>query len=168
MPFLETPDWKGVVRNKHILFDADPVISVLEFNATNLLDELKNLGCTFIFIHPVLLELMNTDTPRKRLERSALLAKYEFVQIPITQAEIRLADRIQKSLPLKTKPSSTDYYLGGVLARYTDSSSALLLTSNAKDFPLPVYPRKAFINLQNDTDVKAVSILAVDMRKVLQ
>src|SRR5258708_14915022 len=167
MPYLATPDWKEVVRAKWLIFDADAIISIIEFKAQDLFTSLKKLGCTFVYIHPVLLELMNTDTAQKRLQRGALLNEHEFTQLNITQTERDLSDRIQKSLPLgvKSKPSATDFYLAGTLTKYGQSQNAILLTSNTKDFPMPIFPRLGFVNLQNTTDVKAVSILGVDMSK---
>jgi len=170
MPYLATPDWKQVVRAKWLIFDTDAIISIIEFKAEDLFNSLKRLGCTFVYIHPVLLELMNTDTVQKRLQRGALLSEHEFTQLNITQTERNLSNRIQKSLPLgvKSKPSSTDFYLGGTLAKYGQSQNAVLLTSNTKDFPMPIFPRLSFINLQNTTEVKAISVLGVDMSKVLE
>ncbi|HEY5442023.1 MAG TPA: hypothetical protein VIJ68_00620 [Candidatus Saccharimonadales bacterium] len=158
-----------MVRDKWLIFDADAIITIIEFRAQDLFVALKELNCNFTYIHPVLLELMNTDTAQKRLQRGTLLSEHEFTQLTITQAERDLSDRIQKSLPLgvKSKPSATDFYLAGTLAKYGQSQNAVLLTSNTKDFPLPIFPRLGFINLQNTTDVKAVSILGVDMSKVL-
>lgn len=170
MPYQETPDWQEVVRGKWLIFDADAIISLIEFKATDLFAILTELDCKFVYIHPVFLELMNTDTPQKKLQRSVLLAENGFTQTPITRNEMDLSDRIQKSLPLriKSKPSATDFYLAGSLAKYAASQNAVLLTSNTKDFPMPIFPRLGFINLQNDTDVKAVSILGVDMTQVLE
>lgn len=169
MTYEDTPDWQKVVKDKWLIFDADAIISIIEFKAEILLETFKKLGCTFVYIHPVLLELMNTDTATKRLQRSALLTKWNFTQLGIHQPEQDLSDRIQKSLPIKIKsrPSATDFYLGGTLARYAQSHKALLLTSNTKDFPMPIFTREGFINLQNDTDVKAISLLDVDSSKVL-
>lgn len=115
MPYYDTPDWKEVVKDKWLIFDADAIISFIEFNAFTLFKILKYLNCKFVYIHPVLLELMNTDTSQKRLQRAALLIEQEFTQFPINSNETSLSDRIQKSLPLKikSKPSATDFYLAG-------------------------------------------------------
>jgi hypothetical protein len=169
MPYSNTPDWRVVVKDKWLLFDADAIISIIAFGAEQLLNDLKQLGITFNYIHPVLLELMNTNSSAEKLKRSTILTQYNFVELLIRDREINLANRIQESLPLNIKftPSSTDFYLGGVIARYCHNDNAYLLTSNTKDFPMPIYPRKAFIPLHNQTDVKAMTILGLDESKLV-
>lgn len=169
MPYIKTPDWDVVVKNKWLIFDADAVISIIEFKAENIFSLLKKLGSKFVYIHPVLLELMNTDRSTKKLQRSTLLAENEFLELPLRDEEMSLANRIQKSLPLgvKSKPSPTDFYLGATLAKYSKNERAFLLTSNVKDFPAPIFNRRAFLSLQNSTDVKTISILSIDMSKLL-
>lgn len=120
MPVLELPGWRGVVKSKCLIFDADALISIIEFKATKILENLKDLGVTFAYINPVMLELMNADKETKRLDRVSLLRQYDFVQLPMREQEIQMAQSIQSMLPIgiKGRPSPTDYYLGGVLARY--------------------------------------------------
>lgn len=163
MPYRASSDWEKVVKEKWLIFDADALISIIAFGAEDLLDKLLKLDAKFAYIHPVLLELMNTDNAKEKLKRTSILGRCNFTQLPITAAETKHATTIQESLPIniKSKPSSTDFYLGGVLAKYTQSN-AFLLTSNTKDFPLPIFPREAFIPLFNDTDVKFISIISLD------
>ncbi|HEX8227478.1 MAG TPA: hypothetical protein VF572_06445 [Candidatus Saccharimonadales bacterium] len=170
MSYIELPDWKPVVADKHLIFDTDVIIGLVEFKSLNLLDIMKDLNATFSYINPVYLELMNTDSPKLRLERSALLAEHEFGLLPTTSAEIELATRIQKSLPIgiKGKPSATDLYLGGTLARYFPNGSTYLLTGNLKDYPMPIYTREAIIPLFNNTDMKGVAVVGIDMDTLVE
>ncbi len=168
MPYREFPDWKDVVKDKHILFDSDAIISIIAFKAQDLFDELKKLNVTFTYINPVLLELRETGSEKERLERNTVLSKYGFAELAITNNESSKAELIQKSKPIGVKgnPSATDYYLGGTLARYAQSNT-YLLTGNAKDFPMPLFTREAFIPLVNQTDVKALCVIGLDESKLV-
>ncbi len=87
----------------------------------------------------------------------------------MTITEIKNASRIQKSMPIgiKGKPSASDYYIGGALTRYA-RSNAYLLTSNLKDFPMPIFTREAFIPLVNQTDFKAICVVGLDSSKLVE
>jgi hypothetical protein len=169
MSYKDFPKWQGVVSGKNLIFDTDVIVSVIAFEAGELMDELKKLRVTFNYINPVLLELMNTENGADKLKRNKLLTDYNFLELPMTATEIAHANRIQASFPLgiKGRPSPTDYYLGGFLARY-DNGNTLLLTSNVKDFPLPIFTREAFIPLINATDFKAISIIGLDSAQLIE
>jgi predicted nucleic acid-binding protein len=162
----EIAGWKKVVPDKWILFDTDAIISILKFEQEYIFNELYKLGAKFVYIHPVLLELMNTDNPRQKLQRTKLLRDYRFLELPLHADEIKLAGQIQNSLPLKCQPSPTDLYLGGTLARHPHEN-CLLLTANIKDFPMPVYKRKGHILLQSDQNVKVLSLLVIDKAQLV-
>ena len=169
MPYKDFPEWRTVLKDKHLIFDPDAIISLIMFQAEDILKTLKSLGTTFHYINPVLLELMSTESSTEKLLRNTVLAEYGFEELPITPVELKNATRIQKSLPLgiKGKPSATDYYLGGILAKYAHSN-AYLLTSNVKDFPTPVFTREAFIPLVNQTDFKAICVVGLDSTKLIE
>lgn len=169
MPFQSFPNWQDVVRGKWLIFDTDALISIIQFDAMDLFEELRSLGITFTYINPVLLELMNTERSKDKLKRASVLSDYGFTELPVNVAEMKNANRIQKSWPIGVKgnPSSTDYYLGGVLARYSNES-AYILTSNVKDFPQPIFTRKAFIPLVNQTDFKGICIVGIDGSKLVE
>lgn len=162
----EVANWTTLVPDKWILFDADAVISILEFNQQHIFDELQQLNAEMAFINPVLLELMNTNDPKRKLQRTKLFTDYEFLELPIHSQEIKLARQIQKSLPFKCQPSPTDLYLGGTLAKH-HNNNCLLLTANIKDFPMPIYKRKGHILLQNDHSLKTLSLLTVDSSQLV-
>jgi len=162
----EAASWKGIVPSKWIIFDADAVISILSFGQEHVFDDLKALGALFVYIHPVLLELMNTNSPAEKLRRSKLLVDYDFTELPLHADELKLASNIQKSLPLKSTPSPTDLYLGGALAKHHEENR-LLLTANIKDFPLPIYTRKGYILLQSETNIKLLTLLCVDKQHLV-
>jgi len=167
MPYpTEVQGWKTVAADKWIIFDTDAVISILEFGQLYILDELKELHAEFVYINPVLLELMNTNDAKRKLQRSKVLVDYDFIELPLHQEEIKLAGRIQKSLPLRCQPSPTDLYLGGTLARHHEENR-LLLTANIKDFPLPIYTRKGHLLLQNDHSLKTLSLLCTDNTQLI-
>ncbi len=153
-------DWRKIVVGKHLLFDSDAIISIMAFKARTLMNELKSLGVTFTFNSPIILELMNTNSEKERIVRAELLAEYDFLELPLTSIEIKNAERIQRSLPtnVKGRPSVIDLYIAGTLAHYA-TGKMLLLTSNTKDFPMPVFTREGFIQLFNQTDVKSISLI---------
>lgn len=163
----EVTSWKAIVPNKQIIFDADAIISILSFGQEYIFDDLKNLGANFAYSHPVLLELMNTNSPSEKLRRSKLLNDHGFLELPLGQTERNLASQIQKSLPLKSTPSPTDLYLGSIVAAGHNNEDRFLLTANLKDFPLPIYTRKGCMLLQNETNVKVLSFLCVDKSQLV-
>lgn len=169
MPYLDTPAWKDVVRNKNLIFDTDAIISILAFAGEVILDEAIDLGCTFAYVSPTVLELMATDSGKEQLRRADLLQKYSFAEIPLTSTEITNALRIQRSIPIniKGKPSPVDYYIGGALLKYVQNGNTYLLSSNVKDYPQPIYTRESFIPLINQTDFKAISIISLDTTKLV-
>jgi len=169
MPYIEFSDWKTVVRGKHLIFDSDAIISLMLFNAEDVLSTLKTLNVTFNYTHAVLLELMATNSLKVKLKRTTLLDKFEFTLLPMTPGELKLAGTIQNSIPLgyKGNPSVADYYLGATLARY-NVGNTFLLTSNIKDFPFPIFVREGFIPLINDTAFKAISILSINNSKLVK
>lgn len=163
----EATSWKAVAAHKWVIFDADAIISIVAFSQEYIFDELKSLDVSFVYIHPVLLELMNTNSPTEKLRRSKLLVDYDFVEIPLTASELKHASEIQKSLPIKSTPSPTDLYLGAALARHHEEDR-FLLTANIKDFPLPLYTRKGYMLLQNTTGVKLLTLLCLDKEMLVQ
>lgn len=166
MPYQDFPDWQEVVKDKHLIFDTDAIISLIAFEAEEVFGKLKKLGATLNFVNPVLLELMSTESSKEKLKRNSVLSYYGFNELPLTITELKNASRIQQSLPLgiKGNPSAADFYIGGALVHY---SHAYLLTSNIKDFPMPIFTRKAFIPLINKTDFKAICIVGLDSSKLV-
>jgi predicted nucleic acid-binding protein len=163
----EAGGWKDAARNKWIIFDTDAIVSILSFGQTYIFDEFKEAGAEFLYMHPVLLELMNTDSEKKKLLRAKLLADYGFLEHPLTVKELKHAAQIQESLPLKATPSPTDLYLGGKLAEH-HNEDRLLLTANIKDFPAPLYTRKGYVLLQSESNVKLLTLLCVDKTQLMQ
>ena len=109
---------------------------------------------------------MNTNSATEKLRRSRLLAQYDFTELALTPDVVRSAGQIQESLPIKSTPSPTDLYLGGTVSQH-HNESWLLLTANIKDFPLPLYNRKGYMLLQNNTNIKLLSFLCVDRAGLL-
>lgn len=153
------------MRNKWLIFDAVAVIYLLNNEQKYILDELKKEKVEFLYIHPVLLELMATNNPSDKVERAKLLIDYDFTELNLTRNEIKLAYRIQKSLPLKCQPSPTDLYLGGTLGSHT--SNTYLVTANIKDFPMPVYTRHGHIIVQSNNNLSTLTILSLDDTKLV-
>lgn len=162
----EIISWKDVASNKWILFDTDAIISILAFNSTVILENMKSKKVKFLYIHPVYLELMNTNRATEKLTRSKLLLDYYFVNVSLNSKHFDLADVIQKSMPLKSTPSPADLYLGSVIAKF-ESNNALLLTANIKDFPMPLFKRLGHVLLQNDTNIKLSTLLSVDKKYLI-
>ena len=163
----EASGWKELVPEKWILFDANAIISILKYEQKHIFNELKELGAEFVYINPVLLELMNTTNSAEKLERSKLLVDYDFKELPLNREEVQLASRIQKSLPLQCQPSPADLYLGGTLAKHY-RENRLLLTANIKDFPLPIYTRKGYVLLQKENGVRILTFLCTDNSELVE
>lgn len=162
----EVKGWKSIVKDKWLLVDSDAIISIIAFNQEYIFDELKALNVSLLYIHPVLLELMNTNSPATKLQRSKLLVDYDFTELSIKDTEMKSSAQIQRSLPLTCQPSPTDLYLGSIIAKHNEKDR-LLLTANIRDFPLPLYTREGHIILQSDTNIKTLTILCLDASKLV-
>ena len=163
-PFLNNlPAWESSVKNKHILFDADAVISILEYGAVELCEVFTKLNVTFCIIHPVYVELLKTDNPNKRLDRQDFLNQFKFQFLPLTAKEMDKAKDIQAYLLFSKSytASPTDLYLGGRLSTL-DSKNIYLFTSNLSDFPMPLYKRDAGIILQSAKSSKILHLLSMN------
>jgi len=158
----DSPDWKNVCKLKHVLFDTDAIISIIEFGAQSLFDEFKNIKATNCYIHPTYTELLATDNSTKRVLRQNLILKKDFNMLPLTKNEFDNASNAQTWLALKKcYPSPTDLYLAGRLASF-QHDKILLLTGNISDFPYPLFERKAIIILQNEKQMKILSFLNIN------
>lgn len=167
-PYLDNLEpWDKVVKNKHILFDTDAIISILEYNAISLCDKFKGLDVIFCLIHPVYVELLKTENAGKRIDRQTFLNDYKFIYLPLTIKEMDKAKDIQQYL-LTSKSftaSPTDVYLGGRLGTLS-SGSIYLFTANLTDFPHPLFIRKAGIVLQSNKSCKILHLLQLDNKEL--
>lgn len=114
---------------------------------------------TFCLIHPVYIELLQTDNSAESFKRQNILSKYEFLSLLLTKKDFDMASDIQKWLTQNRSftASPTDLYLGSKLASF--SKDIFLLTGDLKDFPCPLYNRKARIILQNNKESKILYFL---------
>lgn len=162
----EITGWKNVLQGKWVIFDSDAIVSILANKQQYVFDQLKSVCTGFLYIHPVLLELMNTNSSLEKLSRTKLLIDFDFVKLPLTKSEIDFATQIQESLPLNCQPSPTDLYLGGSTAHYANGNT-FLITANIKDFPMPIYTREGHIILQTDNSLKVLTILSVNKQELV-
>lgn len=168
-PYLDNlSPWIPVIKYKHLLFDTDAIISILEYDALSLCDKLKDQGVIFCLIHPIYIELLKTDNLSKRIERQTFIDDYDFQFLPLTSKEMDKAKDIQSYL-LTSKSytaSPTDLYLGGRLCTLSPKNSSeniYLITSNLADFPHPLYIRKSGIVLQNNKSSKILHLLQINI-----
>lgn len=95
--------WKEILKGKWVIFDADAVISITSFSQIDILNEMQKVVSGFAIIHPIQLELMNTNSPKMRLERSKLLVDFDFIELPFGTKELEGAGRIQRSMPISSQ-----------------------------------------------------------------
>lgn len=161
------PQCKNVLKDQHVLFDANVIISLLDNYNADFLDFLESLGVIFVTIHPVLVELMATNNPKKRIQRQTVINRYKFYSLPLTKNELDNARDIQSTLAtMDCFPEPTDLYLAGMLSKY--GNKIFLATSNLSDFPNPLFVRKCFAVVQNDRHANLISFLQIDNSKLIR
>lgn len=143
-----------------LLFDSCVIINILKLHAQTILDELVECECSFAYIHPVLVELNRADNSEDRIIRSGLLDQYQFVELPLHKVGLlSKAKEIQEELHVHNcHPEPEDIYLGATVAT-TGLGELYLLTTNQKDFPLPVFVREGNILIQNTKRVMPISLI---------
>ena len=157
----EIISWKSKVKGRWVILDTDAIVSFITYQQEYILKELKDISAGLVLIHPVLLELMNTNSPSEKLARTKLLYDHEITELTLDNTILKHAYKLRESLPLDCQPSPTDLYLGGTIGKYS-SGNALLLTGNIKDFPYPTYIREGHLLLQNKKSVKTLTFLSLD------
>ena len=114
---LEAPNIERLITKKHLILDTNVFIHLITFKATTLLDFLEKQNAVLCTIHPVMLELLNTNNDAERLIRQSLLDRV--LLLPLEEKVIKKAYDIQLALSFyQTYPEPTDLYLASVLARY--------------------------------------------------
>lgn len=163
-PYLKkVSDWKTLIKDKHILFDTDAIVSIMKFEAEDILDDFKSQKAVCCYIDPVYIELMNTNSVQLRIKRQELLHTHSFNALPIRLINFDAVQDIQGWLStFNIFPAPTDLYLAGILDHFVNSGSVILLTSNLSDFPYPLFKRKGYITLQANKNSKILSLLNFD------
>ena len=155
--------WPKKESNKAILLDADAIISIMSFDATQLMDTFLKEEISFYIIHPISIELLKTDNVKDRIKRQDFLSKYNIVSLPMIKKQLDYALDIQTWLVKNKyfKASAVDLYLAGTLMQY-NKSGVYLLTGNISDFPRPLFIRHANILLENKNSGKLLYFLNID------
>lgn len=163
VPYLESlSEWKDIVKNKHVLFDSDAIISLIEYEALSVFEVFKSLDVTNCYIHPVYTEILRTDKLSKRNFRQAIITNNDFAMLPLTINDFNKASQVQKWLSnTNCFPSPTDLYLSGKMAEF-HHDRILLLSGNLRDFPFPLFNRVGGIVLQNNKQSRILSFLCVN------
>jgi hypothetical protein len=151
---------KKKIKDKNLLFDTCAIIDILKLGVEPLLKELKNNGCLFSVIHPIVVELSRTDQVQDRVRRLSILDQYEFMELSLNKIGLlEKAKELQEELHIyHCHPDPEDIYLGATIAT-TGRNDLFLLTTNHSDFPLPVYKREGNIVIQNNNRVGVISLL---------
>jgi hypothetical protein len=158
--FQITEEVKDSIKGKTLLFDSCVFVNLIKLDAISLLDRLKSLDCTLAYIHPVLIELLRTDRSQDRTKRLMLIDEYEFMLISLNKYGLYdKAQTIQEELhSVFCHPSPEDIYLGAALATI-GISDMFLLTTNQKDFPIPIYERNGNIIIQDNKSVRLITLI---------
>lgn len=159
------PDSLEILKGKHILFDTNVLVNILDDFDTTILEELSNNKCLFTIIHPVFVELLRTNNPSKRTQRQILLSDYNFSTLPMTEECFMYARQIQIKLSESLCfPEPTDLYLAGTLAKY--SSNLFLATSNLAHFQSTLFSRECYALLQNTKRSELIHFLKIDKKLI--
>lgn len=162
-PFLsELPQWQGLIKGRHVIFDTNAIVAILKYKAEDILEQFSMLEITPCIIHPVFIELINTNNVIERTSRQAMLDKYNFFKLPLLEGDLKNASRIQIWLAANDcYPGPTDIYLGAKLASFAHDN-IVLLSGNISDFPFPLFTRSAVVLLQNNKHTQALHFLSID------
>lgn len=152
-----------ILKNRHLLFDTDAIISIVSFNSTAAMDELAQAHVANCIINPVKVELIRNSRGKEGSKRAAFLSAYSFINLMpmmnIKSVEDHVGRIQQWMFRNDCDPSVTDLYLAAVLASYRNES-LFLLTANLKDFPLPLFTRRSRIILESKKNLKVLSVLS--------
>lgn len=152
-------DWRKALKDKHLLFDTSAIMNIIQFEAIDLIEEMKANNVDLNTIEPVFIELLATDSDMRSLVRQSFIMENQFTFLPLMKRNFDDARILQAELrKLKSFPSPTDLYLGCLLEQYR-SSGMLLITCDHKDFPEPMYTRMGQIILCNSKSFCVLSIL---------
>lgn len=152
-------DWRKSLKDRHLLFDTSAVINIINFKATDLIEEMKAINVDLNTIEPVFIELLATDNTTRSLERQSFVIENKFTFLPLVKRNFDEARILQAELrKLQCFPGPTDLYLGCILEQYKPSGM-LLITCDHKDFPEPKYTRIGQIILCNSKSFCVLSIL---------
>lgn len=155
-------NWQEVVKDKSILFDTNVFITTQQFGAEQLFTELQLLNVKMWIPAPVRTELLNINSKIDREKRIRLLLKYQVNQLKLTSDITDSIDKIQEAYSeLNCYPSVVDLYLASYMLRLNNGIT-LLMTSNIKDFPSPLFSREGYITLQNSKSVITFCLLKIN------
>jgi len=156
-PYIdELQSWKKILKDKTLIFDADAIISISKYSAALLIDNLKKNKVACCYIHPVLMETLNTDNVVERATRQTILDQLAFVKMNDRIFETAKDLQMELHDECKTYPSPTDIYLGACAKWFPDT---FLITANLADFPYPPFIRVSGIIVQGNKSLKVLSIL---------
>ena len=98
-PYIKKPaDWMAVIKDRHILFDADAIITILSQKAEAIFDDFKDLNVKNCIIHPVYVELQRIDKESEIFKRLKLISDHDFSFLPILKEELEHTNAVQSWL----------------------------------------------------------------------
>jgi len=146
-----------------VIFDASAIIQIVESISEELMDHLQKLECKFIYIYPVSLEIMRSESSGLRTSYQAILAQYKFElkSLPEDVLPDMVRSTQEELYNFKCYPSPTDIYLATLLklSKWVDGRKIYLLTGNLKDFPKQIFGRVDYVILEGNKGVNVLSFL---------
>ncbi len=154
--------WKAIVKDKWLLFDTCAINIIVDHKAYSIFETLKLLNVKNKYIHPISMELKNTNDPKLAAIRASVLDANDFESTVFDIQTFELADKIQFYLSNQgCRPSPIDLYLGATMAKYKQDS-ILVLTNNLKDFPKPLYERLGYIVVEGEKQSRLLAIVSLN------
>ena len=148
---------------KHLVFDNDALVSINDYNSESLLQEFVDAKSQLCYIDPVFIELSNTNNAKLRIQRQNILSRFKFSQLPISLVTSQRLRTLHSWLTMNSVfPSPTDIYLAGILDHFSLNQSVILVTSNIKDFPEPLFIKVGFIILHGEKSCKVLTLLKIN------
>lgn len=162
--FFVSSNFDELAKGKWLLWDTCALIRAIDCDADSLMNYLNKLVAENVTIKPVILELGATKDQKLALKRMGYAEKY-ISTILKTNLDVTgdKTSEIQALLPRNSQPGAVDLMLASTLAKYGANDKVLLVTENIQDFPEPLFVKKGFFMVSNDTKSYGLTLLSINL-----
>ncbi len=162
--FFVSSNFNSLGKDKWLLWDTCALIRIVDCDANNLMNHLNQVVTENVTIKPVILELGATKDQKMALKRMGYVEKYMGT---ILRTNLDIAgdktSEIQAQLPRNSQPGAVDLMLASTLAKHGTNDKMLLVTENIQDFPEPLFTKKGFLMVSNDTKSYGLTLLSTNL-----
>lgn len=157
-----------VFKLSHILLDTTCLIDSLRHpqEMKPVFEELIGNGCIFITIDSVAIEFYKGSASLESFDlKKEVINKLQIAVIPTDKTVNEYAAEMALVYGIRSKDvSSTDYFLGGVLAKYKRSDT-FLMTRDHGDFPATIFDRVVVLPIEYEYEVHTYGFYKFNQNK---